>query len=54
VVEAKKRNGKPLFKRTLTEKSDIPEAWKLQRKLLAEQVDHSVTIISVGFFEQSA
>lgn len=49
VVEAKKKNGKPLFKRTLTEESEIPEAWKLQRKLLAEQADHSVTIISVGF-----
>lgn len=49
VVEAKKNNGKPLFKRRMTEKSVISEGWKLQRKLLSEQPDHSVTIISVGF-----
>lgn len=49
VVEAEKKSGKPLFKRKMTEQSIVPEGWKLQRKLLSEQSDHSVTIISVGF-----
>ena len=49
VVMAEKKNGKLLFKRKMTEQSIVPEGWKLQRKLLSEQPDHSVTVISVGF-----
>ncbi|NDV80379.1 exo-alpha-sialidase [Bacteroides sp. 51] len=48
VVEARNK-GKYIFKRKLHVDSKLPEAWKMQRKLLAGQPDHSVTIISVGF-----
>lgn len=54
VVNAKKKNGKPLFERKLDNNFMIPEAWKLQRKLLAKQPDHSVVIISVGFLSNLA
>lgn len=39
----------PVFKRTLNEYSKLPDAHMLYRKLLAQQPDTSVTIISVGF-----
>lgn len=48
VVEAQHK-GKSVFKRKLTIDSRLSESFKLQRKLLAGQPDHSVTIISVGF-----
>ncbi len=49
VVTAENKNGEPLFKRTMAGQSAVPEGWKLQRKLLSERPDHSVTVISVGF-----
>lgn len=43
-------NSKPVFKRSLKGSYDrLPEAPVLYRKLLAQQPDSSVTIISVGF-----
>ena len=42
-------NGKPLYKRTVTDYESLPAAPKLYRKLLSQQPDHSVTIISTGF-----
>ncbi|MCQ2606979.1 MAG: nucleoside hydrolase [Bacteroidales bacterium] len=44
---AKDNKGNQLFKRTKTE--DFPDDYKLYRKLLANQDDKSVTIISIGF-----
>lgn len=42
-------NGEPLFQRSLKDYAELPEAHTLYRELLAQQPDHSVTIISVGF-----
>jgi len=49
VVDDKAKNKRFTFKRKLNIHSKVPEAWKLQRKLLASQEDNSVVIISVGF-----
>lgn len=49
VVDEKQKNGKYVFKRKLKVDSKVPEAWKLQRELLASQKDNSVILISVGF-----
>ncbi len=49
VADAKNRNGKCMYKRLLNDASEVPEAYKLQRKLLASQPDQSVVIIMVGF-----
>ena len=42
-------DGKPMFRRTLTDYETLPDGWKLYRRLLASQPDHSVSICSVGF-----
>jgi inosine-uridine nucleoside N-ribohydrolase len=42
-------SGKPVFERTLTDYESLPEASALYRKILAQQPDHSVDIVSVGF-----
>jgi inosine-uridine nucleoside N-ribohydrolase len=42
-------DGKPAFERTLTNYESLPEATVLYRKILAQQSDHSVNIVSVGF-----
>ena len=39
----------PLFKRSVGDNGTYQEGYKLYRKLLAEQPDHSVTIASIGF-----
>lgn len=44
-----KENGEPEFKRSLKNHKQLPDAHLLYRKLLAQQPDSSVTIISVGF-----
>ncbi len=44
-----KENGEPLFGRSLKNHDQLPDAHLLYRKILAQQPDHSVTIISVGF-----
>ena len=42
-------NGTPMFQRTKTDYSTLPDGWQLYRQLLAAQPDHSVTICSIGF-----
>ena len=42
-------NGTPAFKRSLKDYEQLPDAHVLYRKLLAQQPDSSVTVISVGF-----
>lgn len=44
-----KENGESLFPRSLKNHSELAEAHNLYREILAQQPDHSVTIISVGF-----
>lgn len=50
-VDPKGKLERPYFKRTLTDQqiSELPEAVKLYRKILAEQPDRSVVICAVGF-----
>lgn len=45
----KKENGEPAFNRSLKNHAQLPEAHLLYRKILAQQPDTSVTIVSVGF-----
>lgn len=42
-------NGQPAFKRSLKDYAQLPEAHILYRRILAQQPDSSVTVISVGF-----
>lgn len=49
VVDMKNEDGTPAFKRSISEYGALPEAHKLYRKILAEQEDNSVVIVSVGF-----
>ena len=42
-------NGEPLFHRTVSNYSALPDGWMLYRQLLAAQPDHSVSICSIGF-----
>lgn len=44
-----KENGEAAFKRSLKDYGQLPDAHTLYRKLLAQQPDSSVTVISVGF-----
>ena len=46
---ARSTDGKPLFKRSVGDKGDYLDGYKLYRKILAAQPDKSVTIASVGF-----
>ena len=41
--------GGPMFSRTLSDYSTLPDGWRLYRQLLVSQPDHSVNICSVGF-----
>ncbi|OJV35231.1 MAG: nucleoside hydrolase [Bacteroidia bacterium 43-41] len=45
----KKENGDPMFQGSVEDFSKLPEAHALYRKILAQQPDNSVTIVSVGF-----
>lgn len=45
----KKENGQSIFNRSIKDYSILPDAHILYRKLLAQQPDNSVTIVSVGF-----
>jgi inosine-uridine nucleoside N-ribohydrolase len=38
-----------MFRRSIADYSALPDGWKLYRKLLSRQKDHSVTICSIGF-----
>ena len=46
---ARTEDAVPMFKQTYKAPGEYPEAYKLYRKILSEQPDHSVTIASVGF-----
>lgn len=41
--------ARPLFKRTVGDDGEYLDGYKLYRKLLAEQPDKSVTVVSIGF-----
>lgn len=47
--EHKMTDGQPMFQRTLNDYASLPDGWKLYRRLLSMQPDHSVSICSVGF-----
>ena len=46
---ARDTDGKPIFKRSVGDKGEYMDGYKLYRKILAQQPDKSVTIASVGF-----
>ena len=46
---ARSTEGVPMFKRSVGDNGTYMEGYKLYRKLLSEQPDHSVTIASIGF-----
>ena len=41
--------GQPMFRHSIADYSSLPDGWRLYRRLLAAQPDHSVSIVSVGF-----
>ena len=42
-------DGTPMFARTVSDYSALPDGWQLYRRLLAAEPDGSVSIVSVGF-----
>ena len=42
-------DGQPMFLRSVSDYSALPDGWQLYRRLLSEQPDHSVSICSTGF-----
>jgi inosine-uridine nucleoside N-ribohydrolase len=53
-VSELKLNGKPMFERTVKNYNSLPQPVKLYRKLLSEQPNGSVTVISIGFLTNLA
>jgi len=49
VADTKDGEGLPMFNRSIADYSSLPDGWRLYRRLLAAQPDHSVSIVSVGF-----
>ena len=49
VADTKDDEGQPMFSRSTTDYSSLPDGWRLYRRLLAAQPDRSVSIVSVGF-----
>ena len=49
VADTKDGERQPMFRRTIADYSSLPDGWRLYRRLLAAQPDHSVSIVSVGF-----
>jgi hypothetical protein len=49
VADTKDGVGQPMFGRSIADYSALPDGWRLYRRLLAAQPDHSVSIVSVGF-----
>lgn len=47
-------SGQPMFRRSHSDYSTLPDRWQLYRKLLASQPDHSVSILSLGFVSNIA
>ncbi|MBP3738531.1 MAG: nucleoside hydrolase [Muribaculaceae bacterium] len=48
ICDLKDKQGNPLFRRTLTDKT-FPDGYKLYRQLLSKADDHSVVIVAIGF-----
>lgn len=42
-------DGSDMFRRSVSDYASLPDGWKLYRRLLAQQPDHSVAICSTGF-----
>ena len=42
-------DGTLMFDRSMADYSSVPDGWKLYRQLLAQQPNHSVSIVSIGF-----
>ena len=42
-------DGTPMFARSISDYSALPDGWQLYRRLLAAQPDHSVSICTTGF-----
>ena len=49
VADTKDGEGQPMFRRSVADYSQLSDGWRLYRRLLAAQPDHSVSIVSVGF-----
>jgi inosine-uridine nucleoside N-ribohydrolase len=49
VADIKDTNEQPMFQRTVTDYSKLPDGWLLYRRLLASQPDNSVSIVCTGF-----
>lgn len=49
VVELKAEDGTPAFRRSISDYDSLPDAHVLYRKILAEQDDKSVVVVSIGF-----
>ncbi|MCQ2960017.1 MAG: nucleoside hydrolase [Bacteroidales bacterium] len=54
LANAKDEDGRPLFQRTKTNSCDFLDDFKTYRKILAEQPEKSVTILSIGFLTSLA
>ena len=54
VCNMKNEESQFIFERTITDYNKLPKAYDLYRKLLSDQPDTSVTIISVGFMTNLA
>ncbi len=46
---ARNTEGEPIFKRSVGDDGEYMDGYKLYRKILAQQPDKSVTVVSVGF-----
>ncbi len=49
VADTEGSGGQPMFARSVSDYSQLPDGWQLYRRLLAAQPDHSVSIVSIGF-----
>ena len=49
VADLKDADGQAMFRHSITNYAELPDGYMLYRRLLAEQPDQSVSIISVGF-----
>lgn len=49
VADKQDVEGHPMFRRTVSDYSLLPDGWQLYRRLLAAQPDHSVSIVCTGF-----
>jgi len=54
IADLKKEDGSLMFRRSIQDYSELPDGWRLYRKLLAQQPDHSVEICAIGFMSSVA